>query len=111
MEEIDIIDRIKALCESRSWTFYRLSKESGITYSTLCTMLHKSKSPSISTLTKICNGFGITLSQFFDLSDNRAMLTESQREHLEQWSMLTEHNRMAVKSYINYLLDQQHGTE
>ena len=107
MQEIDIIDRIKALCESRSWTLYRLAKESGITYSTLCTMIHKSNCPSVPTLIKLCNGFGITLSQFFDLCDEQAMLTKSQKEHLAQWTMLTEDNRALVNSYINFLLDQQ----
>lgn len=111
MQESDIIDRIKALCDARSWTFYRLAKESGITYSTLCTMLHKANSPSIHTLIKICNGFGITLSQFFDLEDERALLTQPQEAHLKQWDMLTEENRSIASAYIEYLLAKQKDTE
>ena len=107
MQEIDIIDRIKVLCNSRSWSLYRLAKESGITYSTLCTMLHKSNSPSIPTLVKLCNGFGITLSQFFDFENEPVTLSNSQKEHLEQWEMLTEKNRTIANSYINFLLKQQ----
>ena len=30
MQEHEVIERIKALCESRGWTNYRLAKESGI---------------------------------------------------------------------------------
>ncbi len=30
MEEFEIIQRIQALCEARSWSYYRLVKESGI---------------------------------------------------------------------------------
>lgn len=111
MQEVDIIDRIKVLCDSRSWSLYRLAKESGITYSTLCTMLHKSNSPSIPTLIKLCNGFGITLSQFFDFGSERAMLTDSQKELLEQWAMLTEENRVIANSYIHFLLEQQQCTK
>lgn len=111
MQEIDIIDRIKVLCDSRSWSLYRLAKESGITYSTLCTMLHKSNSPSIPTLIKLCNGFGITLSQFFDFGDESALLTDSQKELLSKWTKLTEENRAAAKSYINFLLEQQRNTK
>lgn len=107
MQESEIIERIKSLCEARSWTFYRLAKESGITYSTLCTMLHKANTPSFSTLAKICNGFGITLSEFFNPNDKRALLTEEHKKHLEQWEELTPENREAVAKFIDYLLYQQ----
>lgn len=64
MQEQEIISRIIALCSARGWTFYRLAKQSGITYSTLCTMLHKATAPSVPTLIKICRGFDISLSEF-----------------------------------------------
>lgn len=107
MRDGEIIERIKALCESRSWTTYKLAKESGITYSTLCTMLHKSNCPSLSTLEKICAGFGITLSQFFDTEDGHAMLTQAQKEHLQQWEALSDENRQAAEKYLSFLLAQQ----
>ena len=65
MEEFDVSRRIAELCEARSWSYYRLAKASGIPYSTLSTMLHKSNVPSLPSLMKICQGFGITLAQFF----------------------------------------------
>lgn len=107
MEEKSIIQRIQALCEARSWTSYRLAKESGITYSTLCTMLHKTTAPSIPTLIKLCNGFGISLSEFFDCENQSAMLTDSQKAFLELWDRLTEENKASAASYINFLLSQQ----
>ena len=107
MQEHEVIERIKYLCEARSWTFYRLAKESGITYSTLCTLLHKSNAPSLSTLIRICNGFGITLAQFFDDDNAQAKLTKEQKEHLSEWNRLSDENRMTVRKYISYLLSQQ----
>lgn len=107
MEEYEIIERIKSLCNARSWTFYRLAKESGITYSTLCTMLHKANAPSIPTLIKICNGFGITLSQFFDSENGTALLTSNQRAHLSQWNRLSAENQATAQKYIDFLLSQQ----
>ena len=64
MCEQEIINRIRELCDARGWTIYRLAKSCDITYSTLCTMLHKGTAPSIPTLVKLCQGFGITLSDF-----------------------------------------------
>lgn len=107
MQENEIIERIISLCESRSWSLYRLAKESGITYSTLCTMLHKANSPSIPTLIKICNGFGITLTQFFDIENDSAILTESDRKHFEQWNRLSPENQQIAEKYIDFLLSDQ----
>lgn len=107
MQEYDIIERIKAICASRSWTYYRLAKESGITYSTLCTMLHKANSPSIPTLIKICNGFGLTLSEFFDENNEGVYLAEDQKELLKQWNLLSEKNKTITKKYIRFLLAEQ----
>ena len=107
MQGYEVNDRIMVLCQARSWTLYRLAKESGITYSTLCTLLHKSNTPSIPTLMKIGNGLGITISEFFDEQYDGIYLTESQREHLHVWDTLTEENQQAAQKYIEYLLSEQ----
>ena len=107
MQEQEVIERINALCAARSWTVYRLAKESGIAYSTLCTMLHKSNTPSFSTLIRICDAFGITLAQFFDAEYNRALLTDAQKEHLQRWDALSAEKQMIVEKYIDFLLAQQ----
>jgi len=107
MQESFVIDRIKALCEARSWTVYRLAKESGITYSTLNTMLNKSNSPSVSTLLRICGGFGITLSQFFSDGDRAEPLTLEQKEHMALWDQLEPEGKQMAAGYIQALLDMQ----
>lgn len=111
MQENEIIDRIKSLCQARTWTLYRLAKESGITYSTLCTMLHKANAPSIPTLMKICSGLGITMSEFFDEEHDAVMLTEEEKEHLRRWAMLSPENQATARKYMDYLLSDQDSTE
>lgn len=107
MQESEIIERIKALCQARSWTSYRLAKESGITYSTLCTMLHKVNAPSIPTLIKICDAFGITLAEFFDKDNDVAFLSDAQKDHLDRWNRLTDENKGIAEKYIDFLISQQ----
>lgn len=107
MQEYDVIPRIQELCLQRSWTLYRLAKESGIPYSTLCTMLHKANSPSISTLIRICKGFGITLSEFFDTGSEVTYYTPEQKALMDQWALLSRENQSAAQKYIHYLLSQQ----
>lgn len=107
MEEAEIIARIKDLCEARNWTIYRLAKQSGITYSTLCTMLHKATAPSVPTLVKLCRGFDISLSEFFDIGNQWATLSSEQKNHLQLWDALEDHNRQAAEEFMQYLLSKQ----
>ncbi len=108
MSEINVTERIKKLCEIRSWSYYRLAKESRVTYSTLSTMLNKGMVPSIPTLEKICRGFGISLSQFFLEDEETSLLTEQQKEHLKNWNALTAENQSCVDNFLRFLLEQQH---
>lgn len=98
--EFLVIARIRQLCAKKGWSYYRLAKESGIPYSTLNTMMLKTNAPSITTLSKICNGLGVTLAQFFDEQSEPEMLTHEQRECLKIWDSL---NRTEKKQAIAYM--------
>lgn len=107
MAEFDVITRIQELCQSRSWTYYRLAKASGIPYSTLSTMIHKTNVPSVPSLIKICEGFGITLAQFFSDEDESAKLTSDQKDCLSHWNYLDETSKALALAYMQGLLDRQ----
>lgn len=107
MQEHMVIDRIKALCTARSWTYYRLAKESGMAYSTLFTMLNKANEPSISTLQKICDGFGITMAQFFEEDEIFLYMTAADKAHLRHWMALSDENKPAIEKYTQFLLSEQ----
>ena len=66
MKEEDILIKITQLLDERHWSLYRLAKEAEISYSTLSNTFQRNNVPSIPTLMKICDGLGITLSEFFD---------------------------------------------
>ena len=68
MPDNPILIRIRELCNQRGWSLYKLSKESGIAYSSLNNIFLRNTQPSIPTLEKICLGFGIQLSDFFSES-------------------------------------------
>lgn len=107
MAEFDVIGRINELCKSRSWTYYRLAKEAGIPYSTLSTMLHKTFTPTVPSLMKLCDGFGITLAQFFDEGDETTLLTKKQKECLAQWDCLDAHGQELALVYMQGLAARQ----
>lgn len=107
MQDFDVVGRIQELCHSRAWTYYRLAKESGIPYSTLSTMLRKTNVPSVTSLVKICHGFGITLSQFFSDQDESAKLTADQKECLSLWNDLDRSSKGLAMTYMKALKDRQ----
>ena len=107
MEYFDVIGRIKALCAARSWSYYRLSKESGIPYSTLSNMLNRGNLPTIPTLSKLCHGLGIGLDEFFHDELPAPRLSPEQETLLCTWLSLTPANRAAAEEYLHFLLSRQ----
>ena len=63
-------NRILILCEEKKMSIHKLATESAIPPSTIKNILYgKSKNPGIVTLKMLCDGFGITLIEFFDTAD------------------------------------------
>lgn len=94
-----VAERIKQLMEQRSWSVYRLGKESGLSQSTLAHIFRKDSEPTISTLETICDTLGITLSQFFAEGDFIS-LTKEQRDLLDKWATLTTEQKTLVLNMI-----------
>ena len=111
MAEFDVIGRINELCKSRSWTYYRLAKEAGIPYSTLSTMLHKTFTPTVPSLMKLCDGFGITLAQFFDEDDETATLTQQEKNCLSHWGRLDAHSQELALTFMEGLAARQESEQ
>ena len=92
---MDVLDRLHKLMDVRSWTMYRLAKESGLTESTIANIYRRNAIPSIDTLEKICQGFGITLSQFFSDAE-MVELTDELKEVFENWRTMTPEQKEAA---------------
>lgn len=100
LDENYVINRIEELCEKRQMTRYKLAQASGIEQSTLSNLMNRKSLPNIITLSKICDGFGITLSQFFAEEDKVVNLSDEQKKVLDTWLSLTDEERILVKTYI-----------
>lgn len=65
-----VVKRIYDLCHERGITPNALSYLAGISQSTVKSILNgESKNPGIVTLKKICDGFEITIVEFFDTEE------------------------------------------
>ena len=70
-------NRILCLCEIKRMTINKLSTESGIAPSTIKNILYgKSINPGIVTIKMLCDGLGISLTEFFDTEEFRNLEQE-----------------------------------
>lgn len=95
-------DRLRKLMKEREWTEYRLSKECGLSESTLANIFRRNTVPSITTLETICDAFGITLSQFF-AEGEMVELTPDLKVLFENWVSLTADQKEAALHMIQAL--------
>lgn len=76
---MDVLGKILEMRKERGWSELRLAEKSGLTQSTISSWYRKKILPSIPSLMKICDAFGITLCQFFmEETDNQVALNDQQ---------------------------------
>ena len=92
----DILSVITKHRVSRGWTEYQLAERSGLPQSTISSWYRKNMMPTIPSLIKICDAFGITLSQLLASDSDAVTLTPSQIALLERWSRLSREQQDAV---------------
>lgn len=100
LDEKYITNRIKELCDKRQMSMYALSKKTGISQSSLSNLMKRGSTPTFYTLDRICDGLGITLSQFFTEDISKSDLSSEQKRVLETWESLTDKEKAAVEIYV-----------
>ncbi|MCD8120701.1 MAG: helix-turn-helix transcriptional regulator [Clostridiales bacterium] len=99
------VDRVEELLKQRGWTRYQLAQRSGIAQSSVTTLLNRKNVPTFQTLNKICDGFGITMAQFF-APGKRLDLTDEQEQLLGSWDAMDDRDKELVKAYIQGITKQ-----
>jgi transcriptional regulator with XRE-family HTH domain len=101
---MDVLARIVELRNQKNWTEYQLAEKSGMAQSTISSWYRKRMLPTVSSLEKICDAFGITLSQFFLETDNAPIvLTSKQKELLDNAIKLSPEQLDALLSFLKTL--------
>lgn len=97
---MDAQSRIRQLMDERQWTEYRLSKESGLSQTTISNLFRRNNAPSLPTLEAICKALDISLSQFFSEGTDAMELTDEQRELFNSWVSLTKEQKKVLSDLI-----------
>ena len=98
---MDINKKIEELRFKKGWSIYELAQESGITQSTIASMINRGTPPKVETLRCICDAFGITLSQFFAEDEDVEYLTASERELLSAFRNMNDDKKAALLKFIS----------
>ena len=97
----DVLSAITEYRLERGWSEYQLAERSGLPQSTISSWYRKDIIPTVPSLEKICDAFGITLSQLFVTDGNPVTLTARQKELLERWDRLDEEQQKIVFQLID----------
>lgn len=98
---MDINKKIIDLCNERGWSIYELSLQSGITQSSLNSMLHRGNPPKMENLQTICEAFGITLAQFFATNEKYEMLSPNEMLLISDFRKLSTEKQEALLNLIS----------
>lgn len=106
MIEDKVLTRIQDLLAFKHWSLYKLAKESGIPYSSLNNLFNRQTCPTIATLEKICAGFQISLSEFFNFTENPLRnedLTDIQQDIINSYNTLSAKDKELLAAYLRGL--------
>lgn len=105
-----VLAKIKHYCEIRGLSIYKLAKYSDIPYSSLNNIFVRNTEPTVPTLQKICNGLGISMSEFFDDTPPKAEATarydwisKDEQWLVETYRKLPADDRKILKAYMRGL--------
>lgn len=95
---VNVLERITEMRKDRHWTEYQLAEKSGLTQSTISSWYRKGMLPTIPSLMKICDAFGISVSQFFLDDNNQAFLLNDR-----QIALLAASDKLNTEQYDSLL--------
>ncbi len=96
---MDVNEKLRKMLKERGLTTYKMAELSGLSHTTLANVFKRNTVPSINTLRAICNGFGITLSQFF-AEEEMVEMTPELKDLFNGWLTLNPTQKEAVQQVI-----------
>ncbi len=100
---MDIKTKIKEIMKQQGYTIYSLSKATDLSQTSIANWFNKlNYEPSVSALEKVCEVFGITMSELF-AKDDEVMLPckDDMKDIYHKWQRLTPIQRNAEKVHID----------
>ena len=94
---IDVLKKIALYRKERGWTEYELAKRS-----TISSWYRKNMQPSLTSLNKIAQAFGLTLSQMLSEEDN-IIASPEEKSLLHEWNRLEPQQKKYLLEFLRSL--------
>ena len=104
VKDMDLIACITELLDERGWSKYQLAKEANISQSTISSMMKRGNNPTVSTIERCCQAFGIIVDEFFNSDLREKELTLEERKLVSDWRRLLPDMQSAVRQMISAAL-------
>lgn len=97
---MNVLHKIERMRMERNWSEYQLVEKAGLPQSTISSWYRKNILPTIPSLEKICNAFGITLSVLFTEEKDLVELSSTDKQFLEAIYKLDISQREALLQFL-----------
>lgn len=105
MREEYVRKKIDQLLQEYNWSLYQLSKEADISYATLSNSFNRKKVPSVPVIMRICEGFHISVAEFFNEGGTlMQQLTAKDQRLIADFHRLSKNDRKLVTAYMQGIL-------
>lgn len=102
---MNVLEKIDFLRKQRGWTIYKLAENAGINQSTLSNMFTRKTLPNISTLTILCEAFGISLAEFF--TDDNISAPPEELALISNFRKLTKRDKDVIVQLAKILSEKK----
>lgn len=102
---INVLERIEKIRLSRNWSEYELSRRSGLPQTTINTWYRKQQIPTLPSLEKLSDAFGITLSELLADNNDPMEITEQDHHLLQLFHCLKSDQQVSLLQFLESLTD------
>ena len=93
---MDISEKLKKLRTEKGYSFYYLNKKTGVSGQHIKGMEEGTRQPTIETLQRLLNVYGLSLSEFFNEDDRSYFPTQDERILLENYRIMDDEKAAAL---------------
>lgn len=102
-QNLDISTRLKKIRTAKGYSVYKLSQLSGVSETHIRDLERGDRNPSLDTVERIANVFGISLSEILNEDETVSYLTSEEKEFLDCYRMLPKNRSAALLAFLKTL--------
>lgn len=100
MKVLDISEKLKAIRKSKNLSVYKLSKISGISETHIRDLERGDRNPSLDTISRLANTFGLSLPDLLSENEEILYLTDNEKELVKYFRMMPKDSADSLLAFL-----------